>query len=1278
MSPTAAPTGLTTLNLNATAGNETLNIQNTSSGVFTGVNTGNSANSTINIGNTFGTLAGINGGIDISSLGIVNINDANDTTHATATLDNASGNVVFPFEVTGLSNASIAYGSGISALNINSGISSVTAGVTFNINNTPTGTTTTLNGNGNQNFFNLSNSVEANGLNNLLGAIVIHGGPNSSSALTVNDSNATASSNYTVTSTTVTRANFGGLTYDNIGSLTLDTQNTLASGSNTVTINGTANNVNTTINSFGIGDTISLNSTGSNGTVALNTQTPGSTLNIIACSSPVSVDMNASGTVNIGSTGGNGTMSGIQAAVFLINGPSFFDFNLHDENDSTAQTWTLNNNDGGNTANIGLSSGSIINYRPGDLNVLNVNGGSGGNNFNINQTSGQFNTTLNTGTGSDTTNVLSTGANTLTINGQASSDNLNLGNNGSTQGLAGTISVTNASAVTAVNIDDSQDVTARTIAFSDDGTTATVTGISPAALHLHDAGIASLTLNGGSGGNTFTVTSTPTLFTTTLNAGSGTDTVNVIATSGSTLNINGQGGADIVTLGANGTLQSLASNIDITNAGGNTTLNLDNSADTTPRTTSISDDGANTTITGLSPAAIAYADNGISVVNLSTAATADTVTVNSTGADATLNITTGAVVGNTLNIIACSAPINVTSNANATVNIGSTGGNGTMTGIQGAIFVHNPHSFTDLNLHDENDTTNETWTLNDNDGLDTANISMSGTAPITYVPGDTASVTVNSGSHVDTFNVNNTSADYTTTINTNNVFSTDIVNVFATGNNTLNITGIQDFNAVNLGGLAGVGMQNLHGTINVTNPNAQTTLSLDDSQDATGRTTSVSDDGTTGTITGLSPATINYAINNVRTVNITTGSGNDTATVNSNFVDLSFNDAGGSNTLTIDSQRTKPTIVAGSNSHQIVVSATESNGFLFLHPVTIQGYSNVNLTDLPITIIPGSAQTTTSVVHTGFTNSTVADFTVNLPLIGSNATGLPIGDFSSGVSWGDGTSDSAGTFIQDPNNPDHYFIDSSHTFNAIGAFSVAASAVFTPPAGVTSLSTTLNGVNINLPLSNASKTANVTALSTTPNTSVFSPGPAKTATAGKLLNKIVIQLKTPQNKLDKTDNSSVTLSIASGPGNFANGSITTVNAVKGKATFSHLQLNTAGVYTITESNGEKTITSQSFTVAPSKVASLTITPSPVGPTTTTPLAFTVHAFDAFGNLVSKAPVKISVTSGPPHAKIVGTVTLKTTAGVAAFSNLFLHTPGSYVLKASSGPIFTTTSEFDIT
>src|SRR5262249_62146972 len=56
-------------------------------------------------------------------------------------------------------------------------------------------------------------------------------------------------------------------------------------------------------------------------------------------------------------------------------------------------------------------------------------------------------------------------------------------------------------------------------------------------------GAPALTVNGGTGGNTFTLTNTIFGATTTLNTGSGNDTVVVQAgTSGSTLNVKGQGG----------------------------------------------------------------------------------------------------------------------------------------------------------------------------------------------------------------------------------------------------------------------------------------------------------------------------------------------------------------------------------------------------------------------------------------------------------------------------------------------------------------------------------------------------------------------------------------------------------------------------------------------------------------------------------------------------------------------------------------------------------------
>ena len=200
-----------------------------------------------------------------------------------------------------------------------------------------------------------------------------------------------------------------------------------------------------------------------------------------------------------------------------------------------------------------------------------INGGSGGNTFDVNNTLASATTTLNTGTGNDTVNVLATGGNTLNIHGQAGLDTVTLG--GSTeaplgmQGLAGTVNVYNALGSTGLTFDDSQDTTGQTAALSNDGTNGQATGLSPATINYVNAAISGMTVNGGSGGNTFTVSGTlvnagfnATL--TTLNKGTGQfNTVNVLATSvGSTLAIHGQGGigsTDAVSISSSATVKGL-------------------------------------------------------------------------------------------------------------------------------------------------------------------------------------------------------------------------------------------------------------------------------------------------------------------------------------------------------------------------------------------------------------------------------------------------------------------------------------------------------------------------------------------------------------------------------------------------------------------------------------------------------------------------------------------------------------------------------------------------
>src|SRR5262249_12730443 len=124
---------------------------------------------------------------------------------------------------------------------------------------------------------------------------------------------------------------------------------------------------------------------------------------------------------------------------------------------------------------------------------------------------------------------------------------------------------------------------------------------------INYANVSTLNFFGGSGGNTFTVHSPSA--TTVLNTGTGPDITNVETTT-NPLTINGQGGNDNVILGnpAGGptrSVQGIAATVTITNVGGagnQTALTVDDSADTTPRTATISSPMPNsTTIHGLAP-----------------------------------------------------------------------------------------------------------------------------------------------------------------------------------------------------------------------------------------------------------------------------------------------------------------------------------------------------------------------------------------------------------------------------------------------------------------------------------------------------------------------------------------------------------------------------------------------------------------------------------------------------------------------------------------------------
>ena len=97
------------------------------------------------------------------------------------------------------------------------------------------------------------------------------------------------------------------------------------------------------------------------------------------------------------------------------------------------------------------------------------------------------------------------------------------------QDLTGIINVTNSLGFIALTLDDSENTTGQTVTITDNGTSGSVTGLSPANINYTDADLSSLNVDGGSGGNTFTIDGTltnpfvPSPTVTTLNKGAGAE-----------------------------------------------------------------------------------------------------------------------------------------------------------------------------------------------------------------------------------------------------------------------------------------------------------------------------------------------------------------------------------------------------------------------------------------------------------------------------------------------------------------------------------------------------------------------------------------------------------------------------------------------------------------------------------------------------------------------------------------------------------------------------------
>jgi large repetitive protein len=1013
---------LVTENLNGGGGVNAVDVQAVTATMALNVDTGSAGPSTVSVG-AGGTLAGILGPVRVKATAgttTMSLDDHSDTTNATATLDNLAGGST-PYEVTGLSPAPIEYGAGVTALNITGGTSAGgSAGVTYDINNTHVLTTTTITGGAQQNFFNLSNAGLTDGLDNLVGPVVVNGGASLTDAVKLEDSSADFNDSYVITDTTVGRIEFGGLTYGSIGTLTLNAENNLGThGNNTININNTADSVTTNINGQGGIDTINVNSTGTGGVLNVSTGTvTGNTVNVIADNEPVNVSMNSLGStdiINVGSTGGPGTMAGILGAIDITDPPGFFTLTFHDENDLTGHTWTLDNDDTNGMlglATMALDGGiATTTYRPGDLtSPLTVDGGSGGNTFDVNKTTSKVATTLNTGTGADSVNVFGTGTNTLNIDGQDSADTVTLGASASAplgmQGLLGTIHVTNDAGSTALVLDDSQDTTGQTASLTNNGTDGTVTGLAPATITYINSGISRLDVNGGSGGNTFNVNGTlvnasvvPT--PTMLNKGTGANTVNVDATNaGSLLDLAGSGGPDAVTIG-DGNLGTIQGQVNINEAPGSTNLTIDLSNDGLAHTLDLSSNGTTSTLHD----ALGNLPNDITYITASLAS---------------LTIDTSPLADEVLNVdFSGGNPIPTSFATGLIFNAGADFGNafhhalnllGTLPSGPFSSEIHNAndHSvFPQIGQYGSiflTDSTAVTTGLNY-----TGILPINDTAPaVNYTFNDFAddqSFTASDGPTVLGFNTIQF-AD-TPVLGTLPTFETTNVA------NKPNIV----FNTPN----SGVG---LVGVVNVTT--ASTGLAALTFNTNTGGDNTVSFVATPpGVVTALDGGT-EEDVTNVTGLGVSAGT------------TLLLNGGTSTNTLNYDAGGETPTVTAGAPGHVLITIPGAGT-------VDAVNYQQINITDVgPLTITPGAARMINSVEGFQLVDAIVGTFTLPIPAsFPTPPAGLPSSDFTTSIDWGDPSVDAtAGTITQDASNPSVYDITGTHTFVTNGTYTVANAVAF--------------------------------------------------------------------------------------------------------------------------------------------------------------------------------------------------------------------------------------------
>jgi hypothetical protein len=259
----------------------------------------------------------------------------------------------------------------------------------------------------------------------------------------------------------------------------------------------------------------------------------------------------------------NGSMASIRSFVHVTNQGGFSTLKLDASTNGGPKNVTMDRQrsstgtDTGSFAITGLAPGRIS-YADGDVDVLTVKAGIGGNTFNIGDAvtalglSGK--TSVFTGTGTDHVFVKRT-TNALDIHGQNGADVVDVGEANNSQGIRGALLVDNVSSKSILNLHNSADANARGVTLDSDTITSleTVTGLAPAKIAFKVTDVSNLGISTGSKADVFFIQGTLGA-NTAIHAGGGDDRFRVGSTT-NTLNkirtpllLDGETGTDFVSI----------------------------------------------------------------------------------------------------------------------------------------------------------------------------------------------------------------------------------------------------------------------------------------------------------------------------------------------------------------------------------------------------------------------------------------------------------------------------------------------------------------------------------------------------------------------------------------------------------------------------------------------------------------------------------------------------------------------------------------------------------